>query len=68
MELEGLPGDPAMLASYVNLKLRDYYGGDNNGHSGLDEFCASEGIDAEALKQKLAQAGFEYSPEQNKFW
>ncbi len=68
MELEGLPADPAMLLSYVNMKLRDDFPSVPGAKTGLEEFCASSGVDMDALKLKLAQAGFEYSPEQNKFW
>lgn len=56
-----LPTDPAMLLSYVNMKLRDEY-------STLDELCAAMDIDRSELEQRLASAGFEYSPEHNRFW
>lgn len=56
-----LPQDPMMLFSVVNMKLRDIY-------SSLDEMCAKEDIDKEALVSKLAEVGFEYSEENNKFW
>ncbi|MDE5678236.1 DUF4250 domain-containing protein [Phocaeicola sp.] len=56
-----LPEDPMMLFSLVNMKLRDYY------HS-LDELCHDMGVDKEQLVKKLSDAGFEYSPENNKFW
>lgn len=56
-----LPQDPMMLMSWVNMKLRDEY-------SSLDELCASMDIDRAALEAKLAEAGFEYNPTQNKFW
>lgn len=50
-----------MLFSVVNMKLRDNY-------SSLTELCQKEDINAEALVKKLAEAGFEYSEEHNKFW
>lgn len=50
-----------MLFSVVNMKLRDIY-------SSLDEMCTKEDIDKEALMSKLAEVGFEYSEENNKFW
>lgn len=56
-----LPQDPMMLFSVVNMKLRDIY-------SSLDEMCTKEDIDKEALVSKLAEVGFEYSEENNKFW
>lgn len=56
-----LPEDPMMLFSVVNMKLRDCY-------SSLDELCQDMDVDKAALIQKLRAAGFEYSPEHNKFW
>ena len=55
------PKDPAMLMSWTNLKLRDYY-------KSLDELCEDLEIDRNELENKLNQAGFEYNSEQNKFW
>lgn len=59
--MEQLPQDTAILLSYINTKLRDEY-------SDLDALCEGLGIDREALVDRLGQAGFEYSPENNKFW
>lgn len=59
--MDTLPQDPFMLASYINMKLRDEY-------PSLDELCASLDIDMEWLKARLAQCGMEYSIENNKFW
>ncbi|MBQ7156417.1 MAG: DUF4250 domain-containing protein [Bacteroidaceae bacterium] len=56
-----LPQDTMMLFSLINMKLRDFY-------SDLDELCNGEGINKEQLCAQLATAGFEYSPEHNKFW
>lgn len=56
-----LPEDPMMLFSAVNMKLRDKY-------KDLDALCEDLHIDKEWLCAKLAAAGFEYSPEYNKFW
>lgn len=56
-----LPNDPMMLFSVINMKLRDEY-------PTLDELCASMGIDRDWLTEKLSAAGFEYSPQNNKFW
>lgn len=58
--LAGLPQDPAMLMSMVNMWLRD--SGDT-----LDELCASRGIDRAALTSHLAAAGFDYDPSVNRF-
>ena len=56
-----LPEDAMMLFSVINMKLRDNY-------SSLDELCDDMHIRKEELVQKLKNAGFEYSPENNKFW
>lgn len=56
-----LPQDPMMLYSTVNMKLRDEY-------DSLDALCDDMNVDRKELEQTLAQAGFEYNAEQNKFW
>ncbi|MBQ8045683.1 MAG: DUF4250 domain-containing protein [Bacteroidales bacterium] len=56
-----IPSDPMILFSFINMKLRDEF-------SSLDELCASLDIDRKWLENKLADAGFEYSAENNKFW
>ncbi len=61
MTMIQLPKDPFMLLSFVNMKLRDYY-------RTLDELCDDMNIDKDELVNSLRMAGFEYSPEQNKFW
>ncbi len=61
MDLSSLPSDPAMLMSYLNTKLRDEY-------KSLDALCDDMHIDRQALVEKMSQAGFEYSPEYNRFW
>ena len=55
------PKDPAMLMSWVNMKLRDFYGS-------LDELCEELEIDRKELEDRLKTAGFEYNRELNKFW
>ena len=55
------PKDPAMLMSWTNLKLRDYYGS-------LEELCDDLEIDRKELENALNMAGFEYNAELNKFW
>lgn len=56
-----LPEDPMMLLSAVNMKLRDTY-------ASLDELCEDMDVNKEVLVKKLADAGFEYSEEKNRFW
>lgn len=55
-----LPNDPAMLLSFVNLKLRDYY-------SSLDVMCDDMNIDKNTIIAKLATIDYEYDKELNKF-
>lgn len=59
--METLPQDPIMLMSLINMKLRDFY-------PSLEELCAQMNINKEELTTKLAEAGFEYNTELNKFW
>lgn len=59
--MDNLPQDPAMLFSFINMKLRDEY-------PSLDELCASLDIDRKLLEEKLNATGWEYNPEANKFW
>lgn len=56
-----LPKDPMMLMSVINMKLRDFY-------PDLDALCEDMDIDKETLVKTLAQAGFEYSKENKRFW
>lgn len=50
-----------MLLSYVNTQLRDHY-------PSLQEMCGSLDISLDTLQDILGKAGFEYNPEQNRFW
>ena len=59
--MDNLPKDPFMLLSAVNMKLRDAY-------PSLDALCASLDIDRRQLERTLADAGFTYSAEHNRFW
>ncbi|MBE1277308.1 DUF4250 domain-containing protein [Enterovibrio baiacu] len=52
--------DAVMLMSIVNMKLRDDF-------NSLDDLVRYFDIDAEALKAKLATAGFDYMEEQKQF-
>lgn len=55
-----IPKDPVMLLSYINTQLRDFY-------PSLEELGSSLDVNTEELKNKLAQIGYEYNPELNKF-
>lgn len=56
-----LPKDPMMLFSFINMKLRDFY-------PSLDALCQGMQVSKEEIVNKLKAVGFEYNPEQNKFW
>lgn len=55
------PKDPAMLMSWTNLKLRDFYGT-------FDDLCDELEIDRNEIEKILNEAGFEYNQELNRFW
>lgn len=55
-----IPQDPVMLLSYINLKLRDYYGS-------LEELCEDLDVDRESLVAKLESLGYSYDKEKNQF-
>lgn len=55
-----VPKDPVMLLSFVNLKLRDFYGS-------LEQLCDELEIDREELVAKLERIDYRYDAEQNQF-
>lgn len=55
-----IPQDPAMLLSFVNMKLRDVY-------PDLHALCEDLDADEREICETLAQIGYTYSPEQNRF-
>ena len=55
-----IPEEPAILLSFVNLKLRDYY-------SDPDDLCEDLEIDKEELFGRLGAAGYYYDEEDNQF-
>ncbi|MCI8463008.1 MAG: DUF4250 domain-containing protein [Lachnospiraceae bacterium] len=55
-----IPKDPVMLLSFVNLKLRDFYGS-------LDALCEEMELDRENLLEKLAAIDYHYDKERNQF-
>ena len=56
-----LPKAPMMLFSLINMILRDFY-------PSLDALCSDLNVNKEDIVNRLKEAGFEYNPEQNKFW
>ncbi len=55
-----IPQDPAMLLSFVNMKLRDDY-------ASLDDLCDDLDLDRADLEARLASIGAVYDPEHNCF-
>ena len=55
-----LPKDPIMLLSFVNMKLRDFYGS-------LDVMCEELDADRQEFEGSLESAGYHYDAERNQF-
>ena len=55
-----IPNDPAMLLSYVNTQLRDFY-------PSLELFCEEKGIDADFVCRKLEEIDYRYDEQTNRF-
>ena len=55
-----LPQDPAMLLSYVNMKLRDQY-------ASLDDLCDDLDISKVEIVEKLKSIDYIYDFEKNQF-
>lgn len=55
-----IPKDPVMLLSFINLKLRDYYGN-------LDALCEDMELDRKELMEKLGMINYRYDEEKNQF-
>lgn len=55
-----IPSDPVMLLSYVNLKLRDFYGS-------LPALCDDLDVSEEEIVTKLASIDYHYHKEKNQF-
>lgn len=58
--LAGLPGDPVILLSVINTKLRDYY-------PTLDALCEDMQIDRKELADKLDLIDYAYDAGRNQF-
>ena len=58
--MAGLPKDPNMLLSILNMKLRDYY-------RNLDALCDDMDEDNQKLIDVMAKAGYQYDEARNAF-
>ena len=56
----GLPGDPVILLSVVNTKLRDFY-------PSLEALCEDMQADQKEITDKLKMIDYEYDKDRNKF-
>lgn len=55
-----IPKDPVMLLSFINLKLRDFYGS-------LDDLCDDLDADRSEIETKLASIDYHYDSDKNQF-
>ena len=55
-----IPKDPVMLLSYINLKLRDFYGD-------LAALCDDLELDRKELEDNLAVIDYHYDSVRNQF-
>lgn len=55
-----IPKDPAMLLSFINLKLRDYY-------DSLEDLCEDLDADGTQIRESLGSIGYRYDEEKNQF-
>ena len=55
-----IPNDPAMLLSFINLKLRDNY-------SSLEALCDDLDVDKNSIVEKLLSIDYEYDENTNQF-
>ena len=55
-----IPQDPVMLLSFLNLKLRDFYGS-------LDALCEDLDLNREEILEKMKQIDYAYDEENNRF-
>ena len=60
MALDNLPGDPMMLLSFVNTRLRD-------DRINLDEFAIQFGVSRNDIEAALDKVDYTYNVELNKF-
>lgn len=55
-----IPQDPVMLLSFINLKLRDYYGS-------LEMLCDDLDVSRTDVEEKLKSIGYSYDSDRNQF-
>ncbi len=55
-----IPKDPAMLLSYMNTQLRDFY-------PSLEECCRSLDLEQKDIEESLGRIDYRYDSEKNMF-
>ena len=55
-----IPHDTGMVLSFINLKLRDYYGS-------LEQLCDDLDVNEHEIRDKLASIDYHYNEERNQF-
>lgn len=55
-----MPKDPAILVSFLNTQLRDFY-------PSLEELCKANSCDEQEITEQLAKIGYTYDAQQNRF-
>ena len=55
-----VPQDPVMLLSFLNLKLRDFYGS-------LDALCEDLDLNREEILEQMKQIDYGYDEENHRF-
>ena len=60
LNMGNYPKDPAMLLSWTNMKLRDFYGS-------LEELCEDLDVEKAEIEKNLKSIGYEYSSKTNQF-
>lgn len=58
--MAAIPKDPAMLLSYINTQLRDFY-------PSMEELCRALDVDKAEIDAKLAMIDYEYDPDSNRY-
>ena len=58
--MSAIPGDPVILLSFFNTRLRDFY-------PSLDALCEDLEQDKTVLTQKIAAIGYTYDSDKNQF-
>ncbi len=55
-----IPKDPAMLLSFINMQLRDFY-------PSMEELCKALDVDKAEIDEKLAMIDYEYDADTNRY-